>query len=140
VTLTVAKEPCVTCPYRKDVPSGIWHPSEYAKLPRYDGTIAEQAFLGALGPFMCHQKDGCLCGGWLATHGPENLLALRVARDVDPSVWDYDPKTPVWASGAEAAAHGLEHIRDPREAARRKIAWLQRKQEEGPDFIEEMQR
>jgi hypothetical protein len=121
-----AKEPCVTCPYRKDVPSGIWHPSEYVKLPQYDGTIADQAMAGALGLFMCHQKDGCLCGGWLATHGPENLLALRIGK-VDPSVWDYAPKTPCWSSGAEAAAHGMEHIKDPKVAARRKIDWLTRK-------------
>ena len=120
----------MTCPYRKDVPSGIWHPSEYAKLPRYDGTITDQALLGAMELFMCHQKDGCICGGWLATHGPENLLAVRMhSSRLDPSVFDYDPKTPVWASGAEAAAHGMAHIRDPKVAARRKIAWLQAVQE-----------
>ena len=53
---------CASCPYRKDVPSGIWEQSEYDKLPKYDGETWEQA--GAL--FMCHLRDGCLCGGWLA--------------------------------------------------------------------------
>jgi hypothetical protein len=121
----------VTCPYRKDVPSGIWHPSEYRRLVAYDGTIPDQALAGALGLFLCHQKDGCLCGGWLATHGPENLLALRLSRNVDPGVWDYDPKTECWSSGAEAAAHGLAHIRNPKVAAQRKIKWLTRKLEGG---------
>lgn len=120
------KVPCGTCPYRQDVPSGIWDPSEYAKLPRFDGTIADQLLLGAAGLFMCHQRDGCLCGGWLATHGPENLLALRMSK-VDPSTWDYDPPTPVWSSGAEAAAHGMRDVHKPGVAAKRKMKGLARK-------------
>jgi hypothetical protein len=30
------KYPCPSCPYRKDVPSGVWAPEEYDKLPAYD--------------------------------------------------------------------------------------------------------
>lgn len=26
-------QPCDTCPYRQDAPSGLWSASEYAKLP-----------------------------------------------------------------------------------------------------------
>ena len=74
--------PCGSCPYRKDVPSGIWAKSEYDKLPRYDGETWEQDPKA----FMCHQRDGCLCGGWLACHSPRHLLALRLDRDIDPSV------------------------------------------------------
>jgi hypothetical protein len=121
-----ARAPCVTCPYRRDVPSGIWHPSEYAKLPLYDGDMASQAMAGAIGIFLCHQKDGCLCGGWVKTHGAANLLALRIT-PVDPSTFDYDPATPVWSSGAEAALHGIRDIAHPKRAARRKITWLERK-------------
>jgi hypothetical protein len=56
------------------VPSGIWAAEEYDKLPLYDGETFEQA------PhlFMCHQRDGSLCGGWLACHDPHELLALRL--------------------------------------------------------------
>jgi Family of unknown function (DUF6283) len=121
------KRPCGSCPYRRDVPAGIWAAEEYEKLPAYD----RETWAQPLGMFMCHQQDGCLCGGWLAGHGPENLLALRVhARRLDPAVWDYEPGVPVFASGAEAAAHGLSGIEEPTPSARRKIAGLIRKQEE----------
>lgn len=122
--LTAPKVPCGSCPYRRDVPSGIWDASEYAKLSAYDGETWEQP--PAL--FMCHQQDGQLCGGWLACHGPEELLALRVhAHQLCPSVWRYAPRTPVFASGAEAAAHGMREHDAPGQAAQRKIAGLQRK-------------
>jgi len=120
------KVPCGTCPYRTDVPSGVWAAEEYAKLPDYDGDIGDQVTKGAFGLFMCHQKDGCLCGGWLKAHGPGNLLALRLT-PVDPSVWDYDPPTEVWGSGAEAAAHGVRDIEAPSPEAKRKIDGLIRK-------------
>lgn len=70
------KVPCGTCPYRRDVPSGVWAAEEYDKLPGYDGDVPDQLRAGAMGLFMCHQRDGCLCGGWLMAHGPDNLLAL----------------------------------------------------------------
>jgi hypothetical protein len=31
-----APKPCESCPYRKDVPSGVWSEGEYRKLPQYD--------------------------------------------------------------------------------------------------------
>lgn len=117
------KVPCGTCPYRKDVPSGIWAPEEYAKLPPYD----RQTWAQPMAVFMCHQKDGCLCGGWLMAHDRGNLLALRLARDVDPSVWDYAPDVAVFGSGLEAAEHGLRQIKRPGQDATRKIAGLLRK-------------
>lgn len=117
------KKPCGTCPYRRDVPPGVWHADEYAKLPNYDGSIMEQLVQDAVGLFMCHQRDGCLCGGWLVTHGAENLLALRL-HSVDLSAFDYAPGVPCFESGAEAAAHGISGIDDPPEEARRKIAGL----------------
>ena len=117
------KVPCGSCPYRKDVEPGIWAAEEYAKLPLYDGETWEQS--PAL--FMCHQRDGCLCGGWLMTHDREELLALRFhAARLDPSVWDYSPDVPVFNSGREAAAHGLSGISSPSPAAVKKIEGLRR--------------
>jgi hypothetical protein len=124
MTLKAPPKPCGSCPYRQDVPSGIWHEEEYAKLASYDGNIIEQLDAGALGVFMCHQRDGCLCGGWLATHGPKNLLALRVNTDVDPSVADYETDVPVWPSGVDAAAHGMKDIDDPSPKAQKVINGL----------------
>jgi hypothetical protein len=125
----VAAAPCKSCPYRQDVPSGLWAPEEYAKLPRYDGEILDQLRAGAGGLFMCHQKDGCLCAGWLAAHGPHNLLALRMnGAEVADEVWGYASPVPVFSSGAEAAAHGRADIQQPTPKARRAIDRLHRKQ------------
>lgn len=106
--------PCKSCPYRKDVPSGVWHEDEYKRLPRYDGEIIDQAINGAVGLFMCHQKNGCLCSGWLACHGPDKLLATRLnAGSLDPEVFSYETKVPVFSSGGEAAEHGMRDINKP---------------------------
>ncbi len=123
----VAKAPCKSCPYRCDVPSGIWHESEYAKLPGYDGEILEQlkADVGAL--FLCHQQDGNLCAGWLATHGAQNLLAMRLhGARVSPDAWDYESPVAVFDSGAEASNHGRAEIPSPGPRAQRTISRLVR--------------
>lgn len=124
----VAGAPCKSCPYRRDVPSGVWSAEEYAKLPGYDGEIIGQLLAGAGGLFLCHQRDGNLCAGWLATHGAENLLALRMnGNRVNPQVWEYKTRVPVFSSGAEATAHGLADIAKPGVLAGRTIERLVRK-------------
>lgn len=45
---------------------------------------------------------------------------------MDESAWDYAPDVEVFASGAEAAAHGISGIDDPSPEARRKMAGLVR--------------
>jgi hypothetical protein len=111
--------PCGSCPYRRDVPSGIWAAEEYVKLVEYDGDIPDQLMSkGAFRLFFCHHDDGHLCGGWLACHGPENLLALRM-HEVAPSAYDYASDVPVFTSGAEAAHHGVQDIEDPSDDAHR---------------------
>jgi len=120
--------PCTTCPYRRDVPSGIWDASEYAKLPGYDGDIPEQAAAGAFSVFLCHQKDGHLCAGWAGCHDMENNLAVRMNADrIDlPAVLEYDCPVPLFSSGAEAAEHGQREIPELGVDARRKIDTLTR--------------
>lgn len=120
------KVPCGTCPYRKDVPSGIWERSEYEKLPAYDGGTVDQIMAGATALFMCHQRDGCLCGGWLMTHDRDHLAALRF-HPVDPSVADYAPDVEVWGSGQEAHDHGVRDLDDPSDEAKRRMTGLVRK-------------
>ena len=122
-TLKAARVPCGSCPYRRDVPSGIWGRSEYDKLLRYDGPTWAQS----IAPFLCHQRDGNLCAGWLACHNPRELLALRFPHTIDPSVYDYKTDVPVFASGAEARAHGLQEIQQPSVKAEKMIAGLVRK-------------
>ena len=125
------KTPCATCPYRRDVPSGVWDASEYEKLPAYDGTTGEQAHAGAWGLFMCHQQDGCLCSGWVATIDKRENLALRLhGNEVDfGAVLDYSTRVPLFESGQEARDHGLRDLEDPGEGAQRAIDKLVRARE-----------
>jgi Family of unknown function (DUF6283) len=116
------KTPCASCPYRRDVPSGVWATDEYDRLPGYDGPTGEQAMAGALGVFLCHNDpDKSVCAGW--SHlADENTLALRLAeifdREVDvQAVLDYQTSVPVFASGAEAAEHGKRDIEAPSDEA-----------------------
>lgn len=119
------KTPCGSCPYRKDVPSGVWSRDEYEKLPQYDGDTGQQFMAGAVGVFMCHQRDGCVCGGWLVTHDVDHLAALRV-NQVDPSCFDYDPGVECWPTGKAAHDHGVAMIDAPSDAALRVMRGLER--------------
>ncbi|WP_428962981.1 DUF6283 family protein [Micromonospora fluostatini] len=118
-----APAPCRSCPYRRDVPSGVWATSEYAKLPDYDNPTALQP----AGLFLCHQADGRVCAGWAGCHNGRHLLALRLAGlqgmhpDEVTATRDYTTTVPLFASGAEAAAHGLTDIDDPDPRARQVI-------------------
>jgi hypothetical protein len=107
--ITVRPRPCPSCPYRRDVPPGIWDDSEYDKLPGYDHDVPEQAMAGASGLFGCHTHPDQLCSGWVGCHDMENNLAIRLHwRNVDPAVFDYVSPVPLFGSGAEAAAHGKQ--------------------------------
>lgn len=119
-TLTVRKQPCGSCPYRRDVPSGVWAAHEYQKLPDYDGTTGEQLAKGAIGAFHCHSTPEQLCAGWVGCHDMEENVALRFAHmfhDVDPAVYEYQSPIPLWGSGAEACAHGMAEIDNPSDKA-----------------------
>lgn len=123
------KKPCGACPYRRDVPSGIWTAEEYAKLPRYDADTPFQPTK----VFLCHLIEpddprSRMCAGWVGCHDADNLLALRMAHldgllspDTVQRAIDYESPLPLFASGAEAAAHGCNDIAHPSQAARRAI-------------------
>lgn len=135
---TVAKVPCKSCPYRKDVPSGVWHKEEYDKLPEYDDCDPAPGLdriMARLKRFDCHQSNGKLCAGWVGCHGAQNLVALRMIESmgnvVHKDVWDYKSPVPLWESGAAAAAHGKREIRRPKEMTKRMVATLARKLRRG---------
>lgn len=112
---TPRRTPCASCPYRQNVPSGIWYPDEYAKLARYDGPTHEQT---AVAVFSCHQGNGDVCAGWLGHRDPADLLAVRigiVTGDLDPACADYTTGVPLFPSGAAAAAHGCRDVPAPSE-------------------------
>lgn len=111
------KSPCASCPYRKNVPSGIWDESEYRKLAGYDGEMHEQT---ATAVFMCHQGTGCACSGWLAHRDPDDMLAVRLGLmhgELDPACLEYRTEVPLFDSGAAAAEHGIKEIEAPSEKA-----------------------
>jgi hypothetical protein len=125
-----ASRPCGSCPYRQDVPSGVWAAEEYEKLPEFDLPTGEQP----ASVFMCHQQNDRLCAGWVAVHDMDESLGLRLAvamGAIDPAdqaaVLDYSTDVPLWPSGAEAAAHGVAEIEDPDPQARRIVAKLERR-------------
>ncbi len=119
----LATGPCEFCPYRKDVPSGVWSAEEYAKLRSYDAETPYQP----LALFMCHAIPTNLCYGWAVCHqsrGREReLLALRIVRVDVPET----PSVPLFASGKAAATHGMKALKKPLRAARKAIAKLTRK-------------
>jgi hypothetical protein len=125
-----ATNPCGSCPYRRNVPSGVWDPSEYEKLPPYDNETPFQP--GEV--FMCHQQDGCLCAGWVAVHDMRNSLGLRMAvvfGQIDPThayqAMSYTTETPLFSSGQEARDHGMAEVQTPGPRARAVVAKLERK-------------
>lgn len=124
-----APRACVSCPYRRDVPSGVWDFEEYEKLRAYDRDMAEQP----QGLFQCHQSDGespqsRMCAGWVGCHSGGELLALRLALirgRIVPQTFEavdsYQSPVPLFGSGAEAADHGQREIDRPGSSARRVI-------------------
>lgn len=112
--------PCRTCPYRVDVPSGVWSADEYAKLRRYDGDILAQAIADGGRPFACHSTPEDLCAGWAGHRDPTDLLAVRLGiagGHLDPAVAEYRTDVALHPSGAAAAAHGEREIDQPGPAA-----------------------
>lgn len=111
-----APRPCESCPYRQDVPSGVWHSDEYLKLSAYDRPTAEQP----TAVFLCHQQNGRVCGGWAGCHDGDQLLALRFAGMFDSlpvetaeAIRGYESPVALWPSGASAAEHGLVGVESP---------------------------
>lgn len=130
MTTVPAANPCGSCPYRMDVPSGVWAAEEYDKLPPFDNETPFQP----PSVFFCHQQTGRLCGGWVACHDMNNSLGLRIAsstgvipaEDLD-GIFDYTTDVPIFASGAEAAEHGKAEIQSPGAKARRTVERIAKK-------------
>jgi hypothetical protein len=120
----VRPKPCEACPYRRDVPSGLWASHEYEKLRPYDEEMISQPSAG----FACHATPEKFCNGWAIVnnalhHG--HVLALRLAgMPVIP-----EPKVALFTTNAEAADHGQRDIDSPSVKAREVVERLTRKHE-----------
>ena len=120
--------PCASCPYRRDAPQGLWHEEEYARLPKYDGDIADQVVAGAFNAFFCHQRNGAVCSGWLGhREHPSDLLAVRLGVSGDrPQLHpvacvDYTTDVPLWGSGREVYDHSAGHMTEEAWQAAQKL-------------------
>lgn len=134
VTGPPAPRPCQSCPYRRDVPSGIWAHEEYEKLRAYDHDTGLQP----TGLFQCHQNDAGsdarrMCAGWVGCHGYE-LLALRLAflaGRIDAATFEaaagYQSPVELFTSGAQAADHGQAELQEPGVKARAAVEKISRR-------------
>jgi len=122
----IRARPCSACPYRRDVPSGVWAPEEYDKLRPYDEPTMGQPAAG----FACHATPEFYCHGWAVVHSARDhafeLLALRFDRHGWPPP---DSGVPMFGSAAEAADWGQRDADDPDEAAQLAMDKLTRQHE-----------
>lgn len=123
MTRLPAANPCGSCPYRRDSPSGLWHESEYDKLREFDRPTYEQPG----GVFVCHQTPERLCAGWVGCHDMDNALAIRLGsangltpEDVE-AVRDYATDVPLFGSGEEAYQHGMREYENPSPEVKRVV-------------------
>lgn len=112
------KDPCASCPYRKDTPPGVWAAEEYNKLPRWDDPLA------MAGVFLCHHStttgQDTICRGWMEVH--RQNLSVRVAlfsADLSdsPETMLQPTKVELYNSGAEACEAGMRGVDEPSEEA-----------------------
>ena len=119
--------PCEACPYRRDVPSGIWARHEYAKLKQYDQITPLQPF----GKFACHASPEAICHGWAVVHSRRGheyeLVALRIRKVGEAPPTIPQEVVPLFSSGCEAAEHGMRDLENPSEEAREFSARLMAK-------------
>lgn len=114
--MNVLRKPCISCPYRKDHPSGVWDKREYEKLRAYDNNEA-------FGVFLCHQTNThgltTVCRGWLSVHCESVAVRLAVATGkIEPDEPYRDCGVPLHESGNAAADAGEQKINRPTAEAR----------------------
>jgi len=131
VTLRVPPVPCPSCPYRRDVPSGVWTRDEYEKLRGYDDP--QESFA----PFHCHQQlvtgEETVCRGWLsvARESAAARIAVLEGRVRDEDRYD-DVAVELWPTGHAAADHGERDVDNPGPEARAMIEKLGPRIARGP--------
>lgn len=124
----IRSEPCSACPYRRDVPSGVWAAHEYDKLREYDEPTGSQPFAA----FACHATPDHLCNGWAVVHSNRGheyeLLALRMEAGAMGALAAIPtPRTELFASGNEAADWGQRDVENPSVESRLAVERLTRK-------------
>lgn len=136
--LFVPKRACSSCPYRRDVPSGVWAREHYELLRDMDsrrtikvpmlGPNDETVMVDAPNPnpgtFHCHQSNATgrptVCRGWLSVE--RNSIGVRLLASFGgieyEDIPDEDESATYYSSGTEAAEAGLRDIENPSSEAR----------------------
>jgi len=70
------REPCASCPYRKDAPLRLWHRSEFENLLRQDANEFGGAIFGCHGTRKLPQQQ--ICGGWLLNQKRRNIPSIQL--------------------------------------------------------------
>jgi hypothetical protein len=122
---TCAPNPCATCPYRKDVPSGVWAKEEYDKLPNWDNIMGR-------GVFLCHNgsadtKGKVLCRGWMEVHEQNIFVRLAMAQTKFNDANIKPTKVPLYKSGAAARKAGLRDLNRPNLKAMAAVAKIEQR-------------
>jgi len=81
--MTMRREPCQNCPFRREATLAHWHPTEYVKLERMERS---EGVFGESTLFNCHKdrrkpaSDQQICVGWLQDQRRKGVpsLALRL--------------------------------------------------------------
>lgn len=120
--LAMNREPCASCPYRRDTPAGIWAAEEYRKLPAWDDDYQP-------GVFLCHHTPliDCqtVCRGWIVVHGNNLTARLTAMTGVELNAENIKlTKSPLYRSGAEACRAGLRGVAKPKTEAKQVIQKL----------------
>jgi len=129
--LLVPKRACSSCPYRRDVPSGVWAADHYHVLkeldcrrtiklpyPTKDGIVMLDTPNPSPGTFHCHQSNATgkptVCRGWLSVE--RNSIGARLLQmDEMPTE---DESDFYYSTGTEACEAGLKGIESPSPEAR----------------------
>lgn len=125
--LACAPNPCPSCPYRKDTPSGVWSEEEYNKLPGYDNPMEYP------GLFLCHHSTTAdkdmVCRGWLEVHHENIGVRIAMLTKIEMDNYKIPTKVKLFKSGAEACEFGLKNVNKPSAAARKMIDKLREARE-----------
>jgi len=82
------REPCSSCPYRKDAPLQLWDRAEFAKLLDHERNPFPGAIYGCHGTGKLPEKR--VCAGWLlnqVNHGlPSIALRIRLMKDPEAAL------------------------------------------------------
>lgn len=110
--MAVSRQPCKTCPFRRDAPHGIWEPDQYVRIA-YLGSVVDHPST----PMGCHQHarqdpqsrgEATPCWGWVKS-APESFgVQLRLKQgmvteaDLEPGPVDVmTPEEMLEANGIE---------------------------------------